>query len=95
MEGIGVVFREHGIGAGANMRFSGVEVVRISIGIQNRIAGLIDNAVIGIGFHIVKQLQYGFIGHFNRNGLLGKNLCKCHKELVVYGTCIEQEAVKN
>ena len=48
------------------------------MGSQDHIAGAIDNAVIAIGRHIVKQLQYGFISLFGSGGLMGANIDKYH-----------------
>ena len=53
---IGVVFREHDIGASVTTSSVDVEVGPVSMGSQNHIAGAIDNAVIGISHNVVKQL---------------------------------------
>ena len=60
----GVVFGEHDMGVSTTTRFADVEVGSVSTGIQDHVAGAIENSVIGISHNIVKQLRYGFISLF-------------------------------
>ena len=93
MAGIGVVFGEHDIGAGATTQFYDVDVGHVRISRQYHIAGMIYNSVIGISRNVFKKLRCGFISPFGRGSLLGTNIAECHKDLVVYVTCIDQEAI--
>ena len=88
LTGNGVFFGEYDMGAVTTVRYSHIEVGRISMFIQDHVAGAIENAVIGISHKIVKQFRDGFISSFGGGCLLGTDIYECNKELVVNRTRI-------
>ena len=95
MAGNRVIFKEHDMGASADVGFADVEVGSIVMGSEDRVAGSVDNAVVGISCHIVKQLQDVSIGLLCGGGLLGANVAERNKQFFVDGLCVEQEATNN
>ena len=90
-----VILGEHGVGTDAATCLAEIEVCCVCMSAKDNITGLINNAVLGIGGDIIKQLCDGMVCAFCGGCLLRADLIKYHKEFFVDCTCVVQETSKN
>ena len=86
-----VILGEHGVGTDAATCLAEIEVCCVCMSAKDNITGSINNAVLGIGGDIIKQLCDGMVCAFCGGCLLRADFIKYHKDFFVDCTCIVQE----
>ena len=67
----------------------------VGMSAQDHIASSVDNAIIWVGSIIVQEVMDRLLSSDSGFGLLCCNDTECHKEFVVYCTCVVQEGPDN
>ena len=77
--------------AGATTSTGEVKICGIGVGGEDHGAGLVEDAVVGVGREVVEELTEVGLGELGGCGLWGSKVAEGDKELVVYCVIIIQE----
>ena len=89
-EGTWGVLGEHDLSAGATASTGDVKIRGVGVGGEDHGAGLVEDAVVGVGGEVVEELTEVSLGELGGCGLCGSKVTKGKEELVVYCTTILQ-----
>ena len=89
------ILGEHDVSAGATASTGDVKIRGVGLGGEDHGAGLVEDAVVGIGGEVVKDLTGDGLGELCGCGLCVSKVAEGDKELVVYCATIIQEGADN
>ena len=81
--------------AGATVSTCDFKIRSVGVGGEDHGAGLVEDAVFGVGGEVVKELNEVGLGELGGCGLCGSKVSEGDEELFVYCTTIIQEGADN